>query len=219
MCYSPEVSLRSFIIANIGCVFLWHVQPVLALFFAFVSLMQLYDFIFWKNQSKNIINAVFTKVAMITNHLQPIIFALLIMKLGNQQIKPLSKWLTIVYTLVAIVYTILYWNWSDYTLVTPTSRGSLHWKWNNVNNILLEQLVYGLFLATLLVLAYQHFETPLNYFVMFLFAASFFMSLRKYDMTGNTGRFWCNYASYLPVITLVIVYVTRYVKQKLATHK
>ena len=39
--------------------------------------MQLFNYIFWKNQKYNNINKITTKIAILFNHLQPIILILL----------------------------------------------------------------------------------------------------------------------------------------------
>jgi hypothetical protein len=80
MCYSKEVSQRSFILNLITSYILYTYtdnaeNKIIAIFFAFVGSMQLYDWIFWetqdiKNTSQANINFITTKLAMITNHLQ-----------------------------------------------------------------------------------------------------------------------------------------------------
>ena len=58
-------------------------NKILAIFFAFIGLMQLFDWIFWENQNisnqnEKLINFIFTKIAMFVNHLQPIVLAIVI---------------------------------------------------------------------------------------------------------------------------------------------
>ena len=58
-------------------------NKILAFFFGFVGFMQVFDWIFWKNQDmsdpkQEKTNYLFTKIAMIFNHLQPIVLGLLI---------------------------------------------------------------------------------------------------------------------------------------------
>ena len=89
MCYSLEVSRNSFLINVISCFMLFNFSKnnnakILSLFFLFIGFMQLFDWIFWNNQDtfnekKMIVNKIFTKIAMIFNHLQPIVLALLLM--------------------------------------------------------------------------------------------------------------------------------------------
>lgn len=57
MCFSLQVSLFAFITCSISCIFLYLYASVeykcIAIYAFFVSLMQLYDFIFWSTHKKH----------------------------------------------------------------------------------------------------------------------------------------------------------------------
>ena len=75
MCYSEDVSMTAFIVCTVGSAVLFTVSPSVAVFMAYVGCMQLFDFIFWRNQEENRTNYVATKAAMIVNHLQPFVLS------------------------------------------------------------------------------------------------------------------------------------------------
>jgi hypothetical protein len=211
MCYSKEVSQRSFIINIVTCYILYNYKSdnndykILSLFFAFVGLMQLFDWIFWEHQGENgkRVNFIFTKIAMIVNHLQPIILAI-VLYIFNGKLPNLSICIVILYTIVALHYTASL-N-TDYTLVKPVKtksgkvKTSLYWQWNSSRN---NYLVYTIFLITLSVLSFENFNYPTNIILIFINIFSFLLS-NFYYKTGHIGRMWCKISSGIPLILLLL---------------
>lgn len=221
MCYSLDVSRNSFFINMFSCLILYNYNStnknskILSLFFLFVGLMQLYDWIFWSNQDithtkQMAVNYFFTKMAMISNHLQPIVLATLLLYY-NKSLKNLSIFFVILYSLFMYYYTSNIYNSIDYTLkhkinVHNTQRVSLEWKWNEGSD---NFIVYSVYLMTLGVLSYQNFKTPLNIILVLINFLSFFL----FNNGSDIGRFWCNYSSYISVILLVSEYFTGIISQ------
>lgn len=216
MCYSKEVSQRSFIINVITCYILYnyksnnYTHKILALFFAFVGLMQLFDWIFWEhqnisNENEKNINFVFTKIAMIANHLQPIILAI-ILYMYYGKLDNLSICIVFLYILVVVPYTISSYLNIDYTLVKTVktknnkTKTSLYWQWNSAHN---SYLVYATFLITLSVLSFENFNYPMNIILVFINLSSFFLA-NFYYKSEYVGRFWCETASIIPLIFLIL---------------
>lgn len=211
MCYDLNTSVNSSIIGMVSSFILYNhnfnqniesrkVFKVLALFFAFVTLMQIYDVIFWKSLQKNSgktnINFIFTKIAMITNHLQPIVLAYLINTIIP--LNDLSKFTIYFYSILISVYSIMSFNKISYTIVTEESSPSLYWEWNNMDR---GYFVYGVFLLTLCVLSLQ-LGYPMNIFLLIINLFTFFLARYKYKQS-NIGRFWCNFAAYVPFVLLI----------------
>lgn len=202
MCYDINASKNALIIGLITSLILFlnsnksknelvnKTFKIISLFFAFVSLMQIYDWIFWLNQETNNMNYTMTKMAMITNHLQPIVFALLIyFYLGR--LNPII----IFYIIVSLLYSIKAFTQINYTLVTKRSRPSLFWEWNYLEG---SNIIYFVFLITLCLLSLE-LAYPLNYIILFINIITFFFSLYHYKTTAS-GRMWCYFASYIPII-------------------
>lgn len=217
MCYSEEQSRKSFIINLITCYILYKTKSptfkILALFFVFVGIMQFLDIIFWNNQdikdpNQAQINWVTTKIAMFANHLQPIILAYLIYvykgSLGN-----FSNIILPIYVVAISIYSFNAYNKINYTLKEEVSvrnlffqkaKPSLKWDWNIQQHNL---LVYIIFLLTLLILAYENFEYPLNIVLAFINLFTFVLS--AYYFKGRSiGRFWCKFAAWLPLFFILI---------------
>lgn len=205
MCYTSEASRTSFLVNLITCSILYlyakknNYSKIFALFFAFVGLMQLYDWIFWENLEENYINYVVTKIAMITNHLQPIILGLLIYlfhgKIGN-----ISKIILILYSFAILIYSINSYNTITYTLISEKSKPSLHWSWNEQEYSV---IVYALFLISLSILCLENFDYPINIIFNFINVLSFLFASYYYKGLG-VGRFWCYFVSYIPILVLFL---------------
>lgn len=212
MCYSLKASFNSFIINIVSCYVLLYVAKYknkettllfhnLSLFFMFVGLMQLYDLIFWislrYNRGKNTINYLTTKIAMLSNHLQPIILAYLISRvypLGN-----VTKYILTLYICICIWYSYTSFINIDYTRVTNNSFPALDWKWNNLENA---EIFYAFFLVTFS-FATLNLRYPFNILMLiiniFTFTFSFYNFKRK-----TVGHMWCKIAAYVPFFLLLL---------------
>jgi hypothetical protein len=208
MCYSSSTSIKAFSIGVISSLLLVYLSSkkdykIIGYFFLFVVLMQLYDAIFWNyppiNKSFSKTNEIATKFAIIFNHLQPIVLYLLIYYYNKGKIDKSSKWLTLFYTIVIIIYTLNLWNKVKYTKVTERSSPSLDWEWNHQFGA---PFVYFIFLITLIVLFYQNVKIG-GKLAAFLTLISFLFSLYKYQIKANTGRFWCFFSAYAPLLFLI----------------
>lgn len=212
MCYTKEISRDSFIINIITCYILFNHSnkksyKILALFFVFVGLMQLFDWIFWEHQdmsNKNdrIINYIFTKIAMFANHLQPLVLAYIIY-VFNGKLEKFSQIVVLLYLINIIFYTLNTYKQIDYTLSKKIEvrdqkekKSSLFWQWNSkYNNV----FTYLLFLLTLSVISYENFSSPLNFILIFINIFTFLLS-GYYYKNNSIGRFWCKLASLLPLM-------------------
>jgi len=220
MCYSKEVSQRSFIINMISSYILYTYSnnienKLFAFIFAFIGLMQLYDWIFWENQditnkSQADINFVTTKLAMIANNLQPIVLALLIYYFKGK-IGKISTYMLVIYVIFMMIYSIKTFNKITYTLtekvdvrrlVKDEEKASLFWEWNS-NEEGGNVFVYSIFILTITMLAYENLSYPINIILSFISVFTFVLSW--YIFKGHSvGRFWCNFVAFIPLFILFI---------------
>lgn len=202
MCYSARSSLNSFVVGVIGSVALFTFEPSLAVFFAFVSLMQLYDFFFWTTAPESSTNHAFTKLAMVSNHLQPLVLAVATYFFKGG-LHPLSIALTVMYSIAAVVYTSKHWTSVTHTTVTEQSKPGLHWQWNDRAG---GAVLYTLFLAAFTAIFLQHYPFPLNVALVLITHATFATAWYKYKGRYAVGRFWCYFAAFVPA-TLAVSYL------------
>ncbi|ORY38619.1 hypothetical protein BCR33DRAFT_720640, partial [Rhizoclosmatium globosum] len=202
MCYNKDVSRANFLINIVTTAIEYNLtgdvasHKICAGFFFFVGLMQLYDWFFWDHNKRSNSNWIVTKVAMITNHLQPIVLAILISKYEGRLGR--ASWLLVsIYTPLAIAYTIYIWDVVDYTVTDPTTK-LLYWKWNDQKY---GSPFYALFLATFSVLMYENFPSPLNVTLLAINLVSFVLAMYK---THYIGERWCEFASVIPVLLIAL---------------
>ncbi len=212
MCYTSTTSLNAFtigIIASLLLILKGYLQSkkqlkIIGIFFIFVTLMQLYDYIFWTNPptlsiSASKTNELATKLACITNHLQPIILALLLYYF-NKKLSKSSTILISIYTIAILIYTINGWNKLKYTGVTAKSSPSLNWQWNHLEGA---KIIYILFLASLAYLFFDNLNYPINIIASLATILSFVYSIYKYNNNASSGRFWCYFAAFVPLLFLI----------------
>lgn len=197
MCYSPHASLVAFVVNSCTCLVLMHYNLVLGLFLFYVGIMQLYDLIFWTHQVENAVNYWITKLAMITNNLQPLVLAALVVTIGKKRLSIPTWTVVCVYALV-LLWAIPYsWNRITYTMVTPESAPSLYWQWNYLP---WSTTMYSLYMLAFLMVMWDGLEWPMNTFVILLTIVSFVLSQHYYKGKTSTGRFWCYFAAWTPLI-------------------
>ena len=233
MCYTIQTSITSLLVGLAGCITLITLSKkvkedqmqykrelfILGIFFIFVSLMQLYDSIFWKtqalrNEKERCTNSITTKIAIITNHLQPVILACLfyfIYKNSTSLTQPLlgkwSKLLILLYSIAIIPYTIQCFITPETqtTTVSKKSSPSLYWAWNHQPG---GGIVYALYLLSLLILFAENIKTKwIKWLAVGITLFSFIFTYFKHERAFFTGgRFWCYFGSFL-VWTFCIGYV------------
>lgn len=205
MCYTYNASITSFTVNFIGCIILAYYTPAIAMFLFFVGFMQLFDAIFWFNQQKNLTNFLVTKLAMVFNHLQPIVLAFCIFYIAKKELRNLSFYTLVVYTVAAIIYTCYHWNSVSYTLVTDKSSPGLYWEWNHLVGA---EIFYALFMFTFIVLLYENIVSPYNYILIVFTIGTYLLSL-YYFKTKTVGRYWCFYAAYVSFFIVGILVITK----------
>ncbi len=221
MCYSAKASQKAFTIGIVSSITLWIFSEKLnanqktqyqglAIFFAFVSFMQLFDWIFWTHQVRNAendkINFATTKIAMIFNNLQPIVLAAAMIWLNHKNSKThfcdsnqvFCKIIGL-YLCVTIGYIIYSWQNIDLTVVSAESSPSLFWQWNNLDY---SRQFYLLFVAALSIVSYKFVTGHLKWFIIAANIGSFLFSHHKYKNNLSTGRFWCHLAPYFTLFIL-----------------
>ena len=195
MNYFAEFSLFSFSIHLLASIIIWYYKMKdIALFIMFIGVMSLFNFIFWKHQNvadDNVarINYIFTKVAMIWQHAQPVVLALLIMLYAN--LKPVSQIMLSLYIPSAILYSIMAYNTSTYTIAYDNKKAIVQ-DWNTLHILCI--CFYSLLLATLLLLSYENFPFPINIILCFICILSVFR-FGSYWQDTMCGCSWCKQMS------------------------
>lgn len=211
MCYDARTSIESLSVGIVGAASLFllhaHSQSVssqeyktLAVFLGFVTLMQFFDYVFWTNPIGTPANYYATKAAILVNHLQPLVLAGAAFYFTQHELGPWSRATLVMYLALALPYT-----WQALANVHGTTRSvsgpGLFWEWNYQQY---GWLIYALFLSVLVAVPMESFQAPsIKAMTVFSTLFTFLFSMYKYSAEASVGRFWCYFASFIPLTALV----------------
>jgi hypothetical protein len=204
MCYTANDSLLGYIINSISSILLYNISndaqyKVMALFLLFVGQMQIFDFSFWKNQSCNSLNQIATKLAIAFNHLQPIILFLLQTLYGFKQ-SPLSLTILLFYIVFGLFYNFAAFKEINCTLPI---NGIMKWKWNHLPG---KDLYYLFFIAYLAIASFNFKDLTFQIVSLLVSILTFFIAHKTPVLNISTGRIWCYYAAFMPLVFIALKY-------------
>jgi len=212
MCYSANASLIAFILAATGQIALWKKggqARALGVGLTSLTLMQLFEYIMWKNpcnlSSTNNANKYASRMAMVSNYAQPLTIAVSL--LYFKQVGNITKgifYASLAYS-VLLLYVVLT-RWNNVTCSAPTgisttgeicnkSNCGLEWQWTSeINNSY--WLIYFLFLNVCSLALLKPFSTAIiaTGFINISLVFAFLL----HGETRNIGSQWCFYAVALP---------------------
>jgi hypothetical protein len=200
MCYNAPVSAVTFIIGMSGSFVLSRIGLLAeAIFFAWVTGMQFFEFLLHMNDACNSTNVTTTHLGILLNHTQPVALWIGILLARRRNMPSFVHCFMCFYSIVAAVYTATVMN-DECTVVTETSGGHLYWAWNTAPYSI---HFYVLFLGALALLAAYGLEFAMFYTVMNF--ASYAASYVIYGATKTVGAQWCFLAAFSPWVTLAFV--------------
>jgi hypothetical protein len=203
MCYSANDSLTAYIINFFSSILLFYFSKkleykVISLFLLFVGQMQMFDYLFWKNQKCNTINKLATILAIIFNHLQPIVLFLLQYYYGITQ-----NMFALIIIILYIIFSVNY-NIEAFSKVKCTlqENNMMDWKWNELNYSF---IYYSLFLGYLILAAFNFKNNNIKILFALISIITFLVATKTPFLNYSIGRIWCYYASLIPVFILLIM--------------
>jgi hypothetical protein len=207
MCYSAEVSLITYVIGMAGCyLLLHHRQLPEALFYTSVIQMQLIEFFLHIINGCNDWNLVLTRIGIIINHSEPLFLYIGIL-LWGRKLDTLTHRITLGYTVIASIYTIIALQDAICTVKDVYADGHLYWKWNELSGCV---IMYSSFICVLVRLSIMGLHDGVFHAIMCVI--SYAISLIVYGMRHYAGAWWCLVAAAGP-------YVLLYRKQKVYNEK
>lgn len=206
MCFSQEASIQSFlcgIISSILCIALNKpTDKIIGYLFGFVSLMQGIEWLLWKHQKCDSYNKDLSKLGMIFNHLQPIMFGVIILLINKNVDKEKIIGIICLYLCIIVPYSIKFLK-DEKTHCTIKNENTNHllWHWNSMND---NTMAYSVFLVTfcyISLVGIPKFENGVIFAI--IIAMSFYSSSIFYNHQ-NVGALWCYYAAYFPLIYFIM---------------
>ena len=205
MCYSKELSMNSFLFGMTTSLLLiifgkkenLHTNLAIGLFFMFVSLMQLVEYLIWSDiNCVNGMNKVGTKLGPILNHLQPIVFLILLnLFVKSKNIIPTS--IIVVLNVVYCVY--VFHKYSDFKkeCTSVNTLGHLYWDWKQNFNYI--SYFFIMILNTINYTSPLINTTSIYSYLLLIFSA--------FKFNQNIGEFWCLFVNSSPLIALFYQYL------------
>ena len=169
-----------------------------AVLYLCVVQMQLVEFFIWRNLRCDAFNRVVSRVGMVINHLEPIVFWLAI-----AYVYGLPSWLNawmFLFAAFSLMYTISVWKKTQCTTPSEQSAPHLYWQWNHEGPSF--RLFYGFFLFSVVALSY--FGLPQGHINAILALLSYFISMAIYGDKHTVGAMWCFAAAFGPWILLLL---------------
>lgn len=210
MCWNAPVSLATFIISSLMCLYLWfrnlHNDRVLSIWIFWFSLMQLLEFFMWRNMNDN---SVFSKLALINIFLQPFMLATALLYYSKNVYNLTEK--VVLGSVIGISF-IKAVSATFYAFVTQKNKNWLSvkgphchlvwWFMKNSNQLpyltrVNELFMVPLSLATLLI---KPFSQGLIYFLLGFFSHSYVSIFYPQER----GSLWCWIAIFMGVIAIML---------------
>lgn len=208
MCFNSTVSLLTYIIGMTGSYKLYTLNFLPeSIFYAWVTQMQLLEYILWSLQPCNVKpivtdkNIQATKIATVVNHLEPFVLWFAILYFSNIKLQDNINQYMYIYAFLTVLYTYNVLNTTECTTVTKESDPHLHWKWNGGPYYV---QFYTLFLITLLLLAYNGLPYPRNIFNSIIILISYLISYFIYYDKHSVGAMWCFAAAFAPWLLTIL---------------
>ncbi len=210
MCYSLRLSALSLSVGLLGCYLLVRLAPpkyraiskAIALFFAFVYLMQLIEMMMWTDQEcNNGLNRIASSLGPLLNHLQPVVLLVAATAfLPSARIIPQSL---VYFANAAYVFYVIYM-YGKYVSVgsagnghefctRPNAEGHLDWPWKHY-------FEYGFYFFMMILNAVNYYQNPQLMIALVVSFALLYVSGTQF--TKNIGEFWCLMVVSVPYVIL-----------------
>jgi len=192
MCFSEKASLVTLLVGLTSSAFVYSLgsptDKIWGLMFAFVSLMQLVEYLLWRHQVCDVYNKMISFLGKFLNLMQPIVLLLLVVYFKGA---PSSKTLYVIVGLyLAFIMKYNSWNIKEQQCIIKGSDGHLHYPWSKFNIV-----SHSVFVATLTAVAYYSgfswspYIVPITYLISFIF----------YGPINLVGEMWCIMSVFLPI--------------------
>lgn len=201
MCFSAKISILTFIIGFVSsflCFTLGKIiDKIVGLFFAFISLMQIIEYLLWNHQICDNYNRLVSICGMILNNMQPIVLGIIILLINTSLKKRwLIKLIIIIYLFFIVPYSIQFINNKDIQC-TIKNKKHLEWKWSSMKYYTLIYFIYILTLSLIFIVGLPTIK--LGIFAS-LYAVFTYLTSSYFYSDGSIGALWCFYILLTPLI-------------------
>lgn len=205
MCFSAKVSFITLtlgLVTSFICILLGSVtDKIVGYFFAFVSLMQVIEYLLWKHQICDNYNRFLSIMGMILNHLQPVILAIVMLIFYKNN--PNKKWIFVVvfiYLCVIIPYSQQFINNKKLQCTIKDVKSKhLTWIWNDMKNYTISYFVFVLTACVLFLLGLPNIKMAILSIIVTIFT----LTTTTFYYKDHVGALWCYYVVFIPTIYII----------------
>lgn len=178
---------------------------IFGIFFIFIALIQLMDFIIWIDLDNNYyLNKLIGVIGPILNVCQPVILYIIKYLYFKPKISNLNLDL-LVFILNSLYFTYFLSNYLNYLkssdLITHVSHGNLRWSWLDYIKTNKSYLSYSYLILVTINIMYL---TDMNYSFTLVSITYFFLYLSHKYFGYNVGELWCFFGAFIPGILYFI---------------
>jgi hypothetical protein len=209
MCYSLELSSISLTVGLLGCYLLvrysrqkyTNTNKAIAIFFAFVYLMQLIELMLWADtKCTNGLNRIASSIGPLLNHFQPVILLIVstvYLKSANVINQSFVYSVNVIYSIYTVyMYGKYIADEQKHGICTGiNAEGHLDWPWKNYF-----QYVFYLLLIVFNVINYYNN----GYLVISLIVSFGLLYISSTNYKKNVGEFWCLMVVSVPYLILLL---------------
>ena len=203
MCYTLQDSRNSYIINLVLSILLLSISKnkpnyiVIAYFFLFVGQMQLFDYLFWHYLPPSSINTLSTRLAILFNHLQPLVLIGLQYYYGLS-LTSFSVYIFYIYLVCIIPYTIYAFRTVEYTY---PKNNTMYWEWNYLPY---NKIIYFFFILSLIASSFNFTSNIIKSLAIFSVLITIYIGHKLNILNISFGRMWCYFASFVPLLFILI---------------
>ncbi len=210
MCINENVSLATFTICSLSCIYLFkrnnNNDRWIAVAFAYLGSMQLLEYLMWKDQECKGLNQIATNIGFIHNILQPVISLLIAYYFTGGKIPSYIYIIFVVYLATSLPEIIRMKKSDQCSLPCNDGEVGLSWKYTNTNY---PTYVWGVFCLALIApfLSMKGNGKVYAGIIMGIYILAHLISIKRCPANQGTppnGSWWCVMAALVPLLAIKI---------------
>ena len=205
MCFSAQASLATLIIGLAGSALVFTLKrpfdQIIALYFAYVALMQGVEYALWSHQTCDEIHRLISKIGMILNASQPLVLGLLVFLMSPRALQN-SHAILLILAIYSVSIAFYLKEYTEALQCTTPRKDDPHlvWNWNILPSY---HIWWAIYLATVVLISIFGMPTLKNGTdFAFMAALGMGLSILIYPRQ-HMGAMWCFFTALTPPIYYV----------------
>ena len=208
MCFNAETSITAFIVGSIFTALNIHkgymqsskFHLMIGYISIFIVIIQLFEFIIWKNLKNHAINNIASLMINIITAYQPVLFILIYSFIYNKKIE---SWLSLLFIVYIIIHLFNVSGIIKHKLVTIIDKsGKLLWPKSSLQTPILYWIILSIFLYKLYNINIRKSLFILVIVTLFTLWVVYLQKPKSFrSVAGIFTTLWCLFCIYIPIIS------------------